>query len=85
MRTRNKIICPTTSLIGCGTGCSTKNRYQGLTRSYHVHMGDLQPAVQPRSLDRAIARGYNMYAVDICGAVGRPHFRARISKINQQM
>jgi hypothetical protein len=30
-------------------------------------------------LDREIARGHNLHAVDICGVVGRLHFRARIS------
>jgi hypothetical protein len=38
-----------------------------------------------RSLDRAIARGHNLHAVGVCGAVGRLHFRASISTINQQM
>jgi hypothetical protein len=71
--------------MGCETWRSTKNRYQGLTHSYHVHRGDLQPVVQPRSLDRAIARGHNLHVVDICGSIGRLHFRARISTINQKM
>jgi hypothetical protein len=46
---------------------------------YKTHRGDLQPAVQPRSLDRVIAKVHNLHVVDICGAVGRLHFRARIS------
>jgi hypothetical protein len=71
--------------MGYGTGRSTKNYYQGLTRSYHVHRGHLQPAVQPLSLDSEIAIGHNLHAIDICRAIGRLHFRARISTINQQM
>jgi hypothetical protein len=47
--------------------------------SYQTNRGDLQLAVQPRSLDRVIARGHNMHVEDICGAIGRLHFRARIS------
>jgi hypothetical protein len=66
-------------------GAQLNNSYQGITRSYHVHRGDLQTAVQPRSLDRAIVRGHNLHAIDICGAVRRLHFRAMISTINQQM
>jgi hypothetical protein len=50
--------------------------------SYKTNRGDLQLAVQPRSLDRAIVRGHNLHTVDICGAVGRLHFRARISTNN---
>lgn len=64
-------------------GHTLSSPYQILTSSYQANRGDLRPVVS--TSEDWVERwpgGTNLFVVEICRAIGRFHFVARVSTIN---